>query len=142
MAQLNNTLYKYTVKNPRDVYFYAKSVFPFDLFPDEIIIDENKVDIIHSQFFMGREVFSIPIRNINSVSSNSNGIFGSVSIEVIGFHQDPEPILFLWSADAARARRIINGLVCSNKQQPSIDSFSKKERMKNIEQLGRAEEKV
>ena len=125
MMQLDHKLYQNTSKSSRTISFSAKSVFPFDLFPDEIIINENEVDIIYAQFFMGKEVFSIPIKNINSVSSMTNGIFGSLSIEVIGFHKDPEPIYYLWSNDAEKARRIINNLVCSNKQQPSINSLSK-----------------
>ena len=53
MAQLKHTIYRYESKVTKTVHFSAKSVFPFDLFPDEIRIDENKVDIIHSQFFNG-----------------------------------------------------------------------------------------
>lgn len=123
--QLDHKLYQNTSKSSRTLFFSAKSVFPFDLFPDEIIINEDEVDIIYAQFLMGKEVFSIPIRNINSVSSISNGIFGSLTIDVIGFHKDPDPIKFLWSNDAEKARRIINNLVCSNKETPSINSLSK-----------------
>ncbi len=141
MVQTNHPIYKYPQDNPRDVYFSARSVFPFDLFPDEIIIDENKVDLIYATFLIGREVFSVPIKNINSVSSASDGIFASITIEVIGFHKDPAPIRFLWPADAAKARRIINGLVCSNRLEPTA-SVPKSERVKNVEQIGEAQPRI
>ncbi|OGK35058.1 hypothetical protein A3A93_04265 [Candidatus Roizmanbacteria bacterium RIFCSPLOWO2_01_FULL_38_12] len=124
MVQLKYPIYQYKSTDFKRVSFSAKSVFPFDLFPDEIRIDEDKVDIIYIQFLLGREVASIPIKNINSVSSVSNGIFGSVSIDLIGFHKDPEPIRFLWSNEAEKARKLINQLVCQNKEVSTMRTSS------------------
>ena len=78
-----------TVKASRRILFRAKTVFPFDLFLDEIVIDENKVDIIYGIFFYSREVFSIPYRQINGVSSTTGIFFGGLQIEIEGFNKNP-----------------------------------------------------
>lgn len=42
------------IENPSRVLFTAKSIFPFDLFPDEIKVEELRVNIISRNFFCFR----------------------------------------------------------------------------------------
>lgn len=40
---------------------WIKAVFPFDLFPEEIIVDRFKIDIIKKDFFATQSTLTIPL---------------------------------------------------------------------------------
>ena len=67
------------VLKSRRVLLEIKAVFPFDFFPDKIKIDENKVDIISSNFFFDKHIASILIEHINTVTLSSGVLFASIS---------------------------------------------------------------
>ncbi len=123
------------------ILYKAKTVFPFDFFPDWVIIDENKVDIITGLFFFSREVFSIPIKNIINARSSNNIFFGSLDIEVDGYNKNPAPITHLWNKDANRIRRIINGLAMATKSGVDISSLPLDKAIDQVEQIGRAKDR-
>lgn len=47
-----------------EVLFETRSVFPFDLFPDSVIVDINKVTIMKRDL-LTQAVFPIIVKNIN-----------------------------------------------------------------------------
>lgn len=124
------------LKASRRVLFRAKGVFPFDFFPDEIVIDENKVDIIHGIFFYSRDVFSVPFSRITGAASTTGLFFGSIHLELDGYAKDPSPVTFLFNRDAAKARRIINGLVAANRQNIDLSKLPLSELIHKIEEIG------
>lgn len=126
------------LKASNRILFHAKSVFPFDLFPDEIIIDENKVDIIYGLFVATKEIFSIPHKSINSATSTTGLFFGSVKIEVTGYEGNPDPIKMLKNEDALKARRMINGLVTATRMNIDLSKLNIKELRDKVEEIGRA----
>ncbi|HRN70543.1 MAG TPA: hypothetical protein PLS49_05145 [Candidatus Woesebacteria bacterium] len=121
------------------VLFKTKTIFPFDLFPDELIIDENKIDIISGLFFDSKDVFSIPISNISGVNSSFDLFFGQLRIEAWGLNKNPEPIRFLNKTDAAKARRIISGLILANKNEIDLKSIPEKVVRNKLERIGMAQ---
>lgn len=127
-------------KKARRTIFSTRSVFPFDLFPDELIIDANKVDISMGIFFGSREVYSIPLQNINGARSNSSIIFAGISIEIEGFNKNPPSIRYLWKKDAIMARRIINGLVTTIRQNIDLSKLDLKSLREKLIDIGRAHE--
>ncbi len=120
------------------VLFRARTVFPFDFFPDEIVIDENKIDMIYGIFFFSTEVFSISVKNIYGAMSITNLFFGSLEVEVSGYNKNPDPMKYLWGKDAAKARRIINGLVCCYKQGINTSVMDIKAAKVRVEEIGKA----
>lgn len=120
------------------ILFRAKAVFPFDLFPDEIVIDENKVDLVYGIFFFSRQVISVSINDLNGAISVTNLFFGSLQLEIRGYDHNPLPIRYLWNHEAERARRIINGLVACWKQQIDTSSLNLKSALAKIENIGSA----
>lgn len=116
------------------------TVFPFDFFPDTIHIDENKVDIIHRQFFIEKQMFPILIQNINAVVLTTNLFFATLTIEVSGYEKNPDPIQMLWHKDAILARRIILGLVACFKEGIDISQLAKDEVRRKVEEIGKARE--
>lgn len=124
------------VKRTSRVLFKCTSVFPFDFFPNSVIIDENKVDIVYRNFFYSEHVVSILIPNINFVEAECSLIFGTLTLEVSGFEQNPLPVSYLWKRDAIKARRMIMGLVACAKKDIDLADFDIQELQKKIEMIG------
>jgi hypothetical protein len=118
--------------------FRAKSVFPFDPFPDEVIIDDNKVDIVYGLFFFTKKVFTIPIHTLNGAVATADLFFGTLTIEISGYNENPQPVRFLRGADAMRARRLINGLIIAYKEGVDIELIETERLRKTIEEIGTA----
>ncbi len=127
-----------TLEGSHNILFKCKTVFPFTLFPDEIIIDENKVDVRHGLFFMSKLTTSIPYENIVKATTTTGLFFATLQIEMEIFVQQPEPINYLWRQDAIKARRIINGMVSAYKQGIDFRKLDMKKATDEFEEIGRA----
>lgn len=61
LKKLNNL-----INNSHRILYEAASVFPFDFFPDRIVIDENKINIIHGVFFYSNKIFTILLEDVKN----------------------------------------------------------------------------
>lgn len=106
-----------------------RSVFPFDLFPNTIILQKNKIDIIHRPFFYTKQVFTVFINDIRTVKINSGPFFASLSFELKGMvdEQNPEPIHFLRKKSAQKLRKLALNLCIthSHKKTKNVVKNSK-----------------
>lgn len=126
------------VENSKLILFKCKSIFPFDLFPTDVIVDTRKVNIVFNQFFYSRAVQSIPIDNIFDVTTESNPFFAKMKIVDVGYRNNEIVINHLWKKDAEKARDLIQGLIVANQQGVKIEDLSNKvEIYKKIEELGK-----
>ena len=66
------------IKKSQSVLLKISSTFPFDLFPDSLVVDENKVSIIHRDF-MTEHVHSILIEDITDITVNTSIFFRNSS---------------------------------------------------------------
>ena len=130
--------FKAAVVASQQILFRARNIFPFDFFPDEIVIDENKIDVIHRIFFETQRVFTIPYSNINGATSTVGIFFGSLSIELTGFEENPPVLTYLKKSDAIKARRIINGLVTAHKQGVQLQKVDLLKYRDELESIGEA----
>lgn len=126
----------YQASNPAgEILLRLKSVFPFDLFPNEIIIHRSKIDVVYRQFFWDEQVVSLPIDQIKGVSVRRSPIFGNLSIDLIGqSHQ----IRYLKVAEAYQARRIICGLIIFHQEKIDLSHLSIQQLINKLEEIGRA----
>lgn len=127
---------KSVVTESNRVLFRAKTVFPFDLFPNELVVQENKVDINYGLFFYSKTLISMPIANINMASASTSIFFGTLSIEIEGNNENPNKVTFLSATDAVRARRFINGLVLCYKDNIDLSSLDLDYVKKKVEEIG------
>ncbi len=128
------------VEHSQDVLFRVYTVFPFDLFPDCICIDENKVSII-SKTFMGTEhVRSVIIGDITDVTVQTTPFLST--LEIVDSSNVRNPIYIkidnLKTKDAVRARRIIQGLIAVKQEKADISGLDHRELVKKLEKLGEA----
>jgi hypothetical protein len=123
------------VRKTRIIIFEARSVFPFDLFPDKVAVDASKVTVTHN-FFLSSNVFPIPIETVNAVEAHFGVFFASVRIEIQGFNQNPEIVRFLWNSDARRLKRFILALIKCQKRGIDLSRISPDELETKLEEIG------
>lgn len=130
---------KNILQNAPNVLIKIRAIWPFDFFPDSIVVDQNKVDIIY-RYFLEEGTFSVLIKNINSVHIHANVFFASLTFEVQGYETNPQPINFLNIEKAAKTRRIILGLIACDKQGVDISQIPAVELANKMEEIGKAHE--
>lgn len=126
------------VAKSQRILYKTKTVFPFDLFPDEIIIDENKIDIIVKPFFYTENIFPILLKNIHGVNINATLFFASITFELTGIEANPGEIRFLWQQDAYKIKRIVTGLTAAVKEGIDLSQIPQEELVAKVEEIGRA----
>lgn len=123
----------------KSVLFHFHTSFPFDLFPDEIVIDENKVNIITKDFLFVHHLRSILIEDITDVSVDTGLLFAAITIIDSGNYRFPITITikFLLKKDALRARDIIQGLILAKNNNINLSSMTVSKVRKEITALGK-----
>ncbi len=123
------------------IIYEVSSVFPFQLFPDKLIIDKNKVTVVRKGLLMKR-IFPILMEDIQTVKVNRGPIFASLELEVRGFEQNPNPTVFLWPEHATKAEKYILGLIKSKREGVDLTKLTVKDIKNRIEQIGGGEEEA
>ncbi|MDO8599900.1 MAG: hypothetical protein Q7R44_00610, partial [bacterium] len=82
------------VRESREIY-RIYSVFPFDLFPDILAIDENKITFIIKDFWKVERVHSIYVRDISDCIVQTSIIFSSLNVIDLGFRENWVSVSFL-----------------------------------------------
>ncbi len=121
---------------------HIKSVFPFKLFPDQLIIDENKLTVINGLFFWSDNIMPIFYRDINSIEVVTGLFFASIVIEVRGFHTNPNPLTFFWKDDAIKAPRLVTGLIAAERDGVDVTKLKNSELKEYADAIGRSRKKV
>jgi hypothetical protein len=122
------------------VLLNISAVFPFDFFPDQVTIDENKVNIVERMFFWSEYIHSVMIKDIMNVVVQSGLFFATLQLIPIGHGDIPIEVRYLKRHDAIRARRIIQGLIAAKKANIDLTALPKKVLTEKIEELGIAQD--
>jgi hypothetical protein len=120
------------------VLMTCRTVFPFDLFPNTLIIDYNKVDIIYRSFFRTSRTMSIPIARLNHVTVNSTFFLSTLEIDVRGFEHKPQPLSFLRTVDAHRAKNLLFGLMSAYASKIDLSQLPIQDSMDKLIDIGRS----
>lgn len=102
-----------------------KSVFPFDLFPNLISLDTQKIDIIYYRFPFFRKVFTLFYEDVRTVKIVEGIFFASIHFELKGYEQNPEPIRLLKKHEANKIRQLILGICVVKKEEVEIKQGKK-----------------
>ena len=127
------------VSRSNTVLFKAKTGRWFDIFPDEVIIDLTKVNIIFRVFFSFSRTQSVFIKNISDVLLDQGFYLATLKIIDQGYVDNTVDIPGLRKHDAVRARKIIQGLVVAAKNDINLAQIDNdtKTLVRKIEELGR-----
>lgn len=100
-----------------NILIHVETVFPFDLFPDILIVDPLKVNYTHNIFFYSSFTESIPIADITNVVVEESVIFATLRISFISYPTRQIYIKPLWKHQAEKTREIIAGLMIANREK-------------------------
>lgn len=84
-------------------------MFPWNIFPSSVNIEETRVNIIHRQF-LASQVHSVDIENISNVFIDTFLFFTTLTIVSKTFEENNIKITNLRKEEADLARRLIEGL--------------------------------
>jgi hypothetical protein len=124
------------VENGREILFTLHSIFPLDLFPTTISIERTKVNVVDQLFFGSHQVQSILVDEISVVELDSSILFSTLTIMSKVPYRSPITVKLLHKSEAARARRIIQGLMVSRMQHIDITNLPATELLPKLEQIG------
>ncbi len=123
-------------KRAERIILQATNIFPFDLFPDQIIVDETKVSIVYKEFFWSESIQPILLDSITDVVVETSLFFGK--LKIINFNRAEVVVEWLWKKDALEARRVIQGLVVAKKAGVDFTAYEVGELKEKVSQLGQA----
>lgn len=123
--------------------FKASALFPFDLFPDEIVIDLSKIDIIYRDILGSYSTHSIPVGDIVDVSVEAIPFFATLKVIDKRYMESEEfAIRFLKREDANKAKKIIQVLISAKEEGVDLSKVIDEELIKKLEELGDMETKM
>ena len=85
------------------------SMFPWNIFPSSINIEETRVNIIHRQFFAS-QVHSVDIESISNIFIDTFLFFTTLTIVSNTFEENNIKVMNLRKKEADLARKLIEGL--------------------------------
>jgi hypothetical protein len=103
-------------RGAEEVLFECTTVFPFTLFPDQIKVYPNKIDVIDRIFFFSKSVVTILIQDLQTVEIDTDLFFASIRFEWKGYERAPIVVKFLPKVAALRLRQMIMGLVTARRE--------------------------
>lgn len=112
------------------------NIFPFDFFPDDVVIDVNKVSVINRPFFFSSYVHSVSIKDVFDVLVETNVLFATLRIVDRNFMENVLSVNYLWKSDAFKARRIIQGLLVAAREGIDLSKADEKNLRTKLEELG------
>jgi|SRR3990167_8638677 len=115
-----------------------KAVFPFNFFPDELMVDETKVSIHTNFFFYNKQVRSIEYSDIFNVVIQEGLFFAKLEIVDRYFSEQSITIEYLKKKDAVLARRIIQGMIIAKKKNIDLRSLPIHELMQKLDRIGQS----
>jgi hypothetical protein len=118
--------------------FKANSFFPFDLFPDTLLVDATKVTIISKEFFATEQINVVHIKDIFRAEVETSLFLANLIITFI--HVPLRERMFLRidklkRADALKAKSIIDGLVLATAQGVDLSVLRYEEVMDLLQKL-------
>lgn len=127
-------------KTDNAVLFTARSVWPFQLFPDRLIIREKDLTFVRKEFFWSGSTETVLIKDIFNIRSHSGPIFGSLEFEKRLFEAS-FAMNNMWKSDALKAKQIIDGLMIAEEDDMTMpQNSSTKQKRQRAEDVGEIKE--
>lgn len=121
------------------VLFRAKTLFPFDLFPDVIEVTDTEVKIIYGLMFFSNHVVHMPVKELLNVQLSTNLFFGRLKFEIKGYENNPAAVSYLPRSSAVKADAIISGLILCVMNNIDTLQYSPEELLVYLKSIGQPE---
>ena len=124
------------VDRSKNVLFRLQSAIPLDPFPDVIEIDVSQVHITFYNFFKSKRLHSIALKDISNVFVETTYMFGNLKIVDRNFVENEISIPYLKRDEAIKAKKIIQGLMISDREKIDLSQVHDNDLAKKLEELG------
>lgn len=126
-------------ENRTDILFSIKTRKPLDLFPDELVIDRRKVNLIRRPFFFTERIVSLAYEDISNVVIEHSLLFACLEISHKIFGMAPLQVRFLKRDEANIVKRLILGLMIAKRDGlKNLLDLKTSDLITTASQLGRA----
>jgi len=130
----NKTIANLVKKSNRILLSISSHAFPFDIFPNIINIEEERITII-KRHLLASEINSVDIKNISNIFINRTIFLSQLVIISKTYEENEIKIKNLRTKEAVFARRIIEGLRIFENKKIDTSKYTKKELIAKLEQL-------
>jgi hypothetical protein len=127
---------KDNVNAANETLFQMSATFPFQLFPDQIILDRLKINIIKKNFFASSQITTLPLSNTISVKVNSNPFFSQVEISDTNLRGATTFVRHLRKDDAMKFKTLVQGIVIGMNQGIDLMSMTSNELVEATQEWG------
>lgn len=124
------------VKTSQQPLIKLKAVFPFQLAPDELIVDINRVSYIKKTLF-SKEATALEIKDITEVIITNDPFFAAMMIESKVLVEEKIYITHLPKDEARKAQAILHGMIACLKQGINYQEVPIEELPAKLELIGR-----
>ena len=117
------------------IIYETSSFFPFQFFPDKLIIDVNKITLVRNAMLFNRTT-PILIEDILTVRITNDFFFSSIYFEVRAFEQNPPPITFIKAKEAILAETYVLALIKSKNDNIDLSKIPLKILKSKLKEIG------
>jgi hypothetical protein len=114
----------------------AKAVFPFELFPDTLRIDRQKITVIHNDFLKMAHTTSIRLKDLGNVEVVLGPFFGTIILTSLYYRNNTQTINFLTRNDAIHAHRLLQGFMVAHNANIDTDNISEEDLIELLYRIG------
>lgn len=124
------------VEKSNKVLFSISSVFPFNIFPNTINIEEGRITIIYRHLFSS-EIHSVDIKNISNIFLNTSIFLSQLVVISKTYEENEIKLKYLITREAIYARRIMEGLRILEHEQVDTSGYTTSELLEKLEELSK-----
>lgn len=127
------------VEKAQNVLIKSTAVFPFDLFPDSITIDRQKLTVVHRSFFNVKQTVSVQHSDIKNIQADIGPFFGSLTVTSEHFINNIQTIRFLPKEEVLSIQQLVQGFIIANNEGVEMSDIDDEKLVSLLNQLGRGE---
>lgn len=121
-------------KSNRVIIRISSKIFPWDFFPDTIVVEESRVTFVFRQF-LSSQSHSVDIKDISNVFIESSLFLATLQVVSQTYIQNDIKIVHLKRKQAEKVRRIIEGLRTFIQNNIDTSDYEVHELISKIEEL-------
>lgn len=121
----------------REVLISVNTVLPVMINPNSLIVDRQKLTIVHRTYLGSTDTISVQMDDINNVEAFIGPFFGEIRIYSKYFINNVQKLAGLWRKDAIAVRRLVQGYMIAHHRGIDCATIEKDQLVTLLTELGR-----
>lgn len=124
-------------KGSQEILLSVETVLPPMIHPSKLIVDRQKLTIVHRTFWGSTDTVSVQMDDINNVEAFIGPLFGEIRIYSKYFINNVQNLAGLWRKDAVAIRRLVQGYMIAHNKGIDCSRIEKNQLLDLLTELGR-----